>query len=128
MNLQELKTLHPKVFRASVEDGVKRERDRVVAHIDLGQKTGDLAVALEAIKSGATMTTQIFRAYLAAARNRQDIADREADDAVVMAATQNVAPPPSKFGDPFEKAVVDRFLKLMDTSAGDANIEDLEEA
>ena len=128
MNLQELKTLHPKVFRASVEDGVKRERDRVVAHIDLGQKAGDLAVAIDAIKSGATMTTQIFRAYMASARNRQDVAARLEDDAVVMAAIENVARPPSNFGDPFEKAVTDRFVALVDTSAGGANIEDLEEA
>jgi hypothetical protein len=58
-------------------------------------------------------------------RNRRDIADREADDEVVSAVLQNAAHPESGFTDPFEKAVADRFVALLDTTSADANIEDL---
>jgi hypothetical protein len=128
MNLEQLKTRHPKVFRTFVADGVQRERARILAHIKLGEESGDMGTTLAAIESGATMTPEIFQAHLAAGRNRADIADREADDEAVLAAIENAADPPSTHVDPFERAVADRFVELLDTSAGEANIEDLEEA
>ena len=126
MNLEDLKTRHPEVYEAAKREGVKHERDRIVAHVELGQKSGAMGTTFTAIESGAGMTPTIYSAHMAAGRNRADLAAREADDAVVTAVIEGMAQPPSKFTDPFEKQVADRFTELMDTSAADANIEDLE--
>ena len=72
------------------------------------------------------MTPEIFAAHMCAGRNRADILARKADDEAVTAAIENMSRPESGFTDPFEKQVADRFAELLDTSGGDANIEDLE--
>jgi len=115
-------------MRAAVADGVKGERERVVAHIALGEKSGDMRTTFASIESGATMTPEIFAAYIATGRNRAELAARQADDDVVHAAIDNMKQPESSFTDPLEKQVAERFVELLDTSAGDANIEDLEDA
>ena len=128
MDLEELKTQRPAIYKAALAEGVKRERDRVASHLAAGRKVGDLKTALAAIRSGTEFTPELAVRYMTAGRNRADVLARESDDEAVHAAIDNMKQPESAFGDPFEKAVIDRFEELMDTGAGDANIEDLEEA
>jgi capsid assembly protease len=64
---------------AAVERGVKRERDRVLAHVALGEASGDMSIALEAIRSGADMSQELQARYLAAGMNRTDRGKRQAE-------------------------------------------------
>lgn len=123
MELAELETKHPRIFRACVDEGVQQERDRVVAHLIAGEKVGDLRAALAAIQSGAELTIAYMSRYLVVGRNRADIEARHEDNAAVEAALVNVKRQ-STGGDPFEKQVADRFAALID--GADVRIEDLE--
>lgn len=64
---------------AAVERGVKRERDRVLAHVALGEGCGDMSIALEAIRSGNDMSQELQARYLAAGMNRTDRSRRQAE-------------------------------------------------
>ena len=86
MDPEQLKAEHPAVYKAVVELGVQQERDRVQAHINLGE-TGDMKVALEAVKDGSDVTQSIYSAHLAAGINRRDIQSREDENEHVEGAT-----------------------------------------
>ena len=126
MDLLELKTQHPKLYLAAVKAGHALERDRNTSHLVMGEKVGDIRLALRAIRDGSELA-ELMPSYLQVGRNRRDLLDRVADDADVTAALEGIAPAPSAFGDPFEKQVLDRFEALLGrTDVGGAAIEDLE--
>lgn len=52
------------------EDGIAAERDRVVAHLIMGEKSGAMDVAAQAIKDGSPMTSSLQATYLSAAIDR----------------------------------------------------------
>jgi ClpP class serine protease len=79
MDLEELKTQHPAVYKAAAAEGASQERDRVAAHLTLGEKSGDLKTAFAAIRSGADLSMEIQAQYLAASMNRADVAERQAE-------------------------------------------------
>jgi len=85
VDLETLKTEHPGVYAAAVELGVEKERDRVVAHLTLGDKSGDMQTAIEAISSGAGMTLALQAKYMSAGINNADMAKRVADNSDVTA-------------------------------------------
>ena len=129
MNLQELKTRHPAVYKVAAAEGVKHELDRVTAHLAAGRTVGDLKTALAAIRSGTEFTPELAVRYMTAGRNRADVLARESDDEAVHAAIDNMKQPESAFGDPFGREVLDRFEALLGRDdVGAANIEDLGEA
>jgi ClpP class serine protease len=64
---------------AAVQRGVMQERDRVLAHVTFGESCGDMSIALEAIRSGATMTQELTARYLSAGMNRTDRGKRQAE-------------------------------------------------
>jgi len=75
MDLNTLKAEHPDVFRAAVdigraegqETGAKEERDRVTAHLEMGEASGDTTAAVEFIKGGnALMESSVQSRYMAA--------------------------------------------------------------
>lgn len=66
-------------IEAAVQRGIQQERDRVLAHVTLGESSGDMAIALEAIRSGAVMTQELTARYLAAGMNRSDRSKRQAE-------------------------------------------------
>jgi ClpP class serine protease len=68
---------------AAVERGRAEERDRVLAHLTMGESSGDMTIALDAIRSGAGMTLELNARYLSAGMNRADRTKRqsEANDA-----------------------------------------------
>jgi ClpP class serine protease len=81
MNLKELKAQHPDVYAAAVQDGVDQERDRVSAHLIMGEKSGAMETASAAIKDGSGMTATLQATYLTAGMNRSDVGDRQDDEA-----------------------------------------------
>ena len=112
-------------IEAARQVGIEQERDRVTAHLEAGEKVGDLKAALAAIDSGAELTPEIMRHYLAAGRNRADITAWIADSDDVDDAILNARRPPSTFTDPVAAAVFDQ-LSAMVGGDGDVAIEDLE--
>jgi len=81
MDLKTLKAQHPDVFTAAAAEAIKEERDRVAAHLQMGEASGAMATAIEAIKSGANMTQSLTAEYLSAGLKKRDIEARQSDDA-----------------------------------------------
>ena len=80
MDLTTLKAQHPDVYAAAVQEGVTQERDRVGAHLTMGEASGDMKTAVGAINDGSVMTATLQAAYMAAGMNRQDISNRGEDE------------------------------------------------
>jgi ClpP class serine protease len=86
---------------AAVARGVTQERDRVLAHLTLGESCGDMSIALEAIRSGATMTQELTARYLSAGMNRSDRGKRqtESNDAERVVAGAGASSAETDLGD-----------------------------
>lgn len=84
MDLATLKADHPAAYAAAVavghEHGIAAERDRVGAHLTMGEASGDMKTALAACKDGSEMTATIQAAYMAAGMNKNSIQARDDDD------------------------------------------------
>lgn len=92
MDIKELKEKHPELYATVLGEGqaqgVASERKRVLAHLKLGEKTGAMALATKSIASGAsTMDEDVHAEYLAAALDRRDQTNRQADSDAAGAAT-----------------------------------------
>ena len=81
MDLNKLKADHPEVFAAAVQQGADVERDRVAAHLIMGETSGDMTTASASIKNGASMTSTLQATYMAAGMNRSDVSRRQEEDA-----------------------------------------------
>lgn len=112
MDLNELKAAHPAVYAAAVADGVTQERDRVSAHLIMGEASGDMATALKAAKEGTGMTATLQATYMAAGIARGETSNRTADDAAAAAALAAAAAPQT------EAAGSDAVLALVEASLG----------
>jgi len=86
MDLNALRAQHPDVYAAAVQEGATSERDRVSAHLTMGNASGDMVTAMKAVEDGSAMTAGLQAKYLAAGMNRSDQATRQADDAAASAA------------------------------------------
>lgn len=86
MNLNELKAQHPDVYAAAVKEGADQERDRVSAHLTMGEASGDMKTAIKAVSEGTGMTQSLQAQYLAAGMNRTDQANRQDDDTAAAGA------------------------------------------
>jgi ClpP class serine protease len=91
MNLAQLKAEHPDVYASAVQVGVAEERDRVNAHLKMGEASGAMDVASAAIKNGDGMTASLQADYLAAGMNRRDTQNRADDDASAGKAANGAA-------------------------------------
>ena len=80
MDLDTLKASHPTVYAAAVDYGTTQERDRVSAHLTMGEASGDMKTAISAINEGSGMTASLQATYMAAGMNRADINNRQYDD------------------------------------------------
>lgn len=80
MDLNTLRAQHPDVYAAAVQAGVDQERDRVSAHLTMGNASGDMETAMKAVKEGSAMTASLQATYLAAGMNRRDQENRQDDD------------------------------------------------
>ncbi len=70
MDINVLKQKHPAVYEAVKATGTQDERDRCIAHLELGKQSGDMATAAKAIRSGDGMTETLQAAYMAAGMDR----------------------------------------------------------
>jgi len=76
---EQLKLQYPEQC-AALEAGVlEEERDRVDAHLTMGEASGDMATAIEAVRKGSKMTSLMQAKYMSAGMNRKDRDDRQAD-------------------------------------------------
>jgi len=80
MTLSELKAQHPELVSAIQAESVAAERDRVNAHIIMGEGNGALDVACKAIKDGVGMTETLKATYMMAGVNKQDVDNRSDDE------------------------------------------------
>lgn len=79
MDLKTLQADHPELYASVVKDCVASERDRVSAHLTMGQASGDMKTALAAINDGTAMTAALLAKYQAAGMNRKAISDQQDD-------------------------------------------------
>lgn len=91
MDLSTLKAQHPAVYQAAVQEGIDSERDRVTAHLTMGEASGDMKTAIGAINEGQGMTAKLQAQYMAAGMNRKDTENRAEDDAAAAAAASGAA-------------------------------------
>ena len=82
MDLTKLKAEHPTLFAEAVNIGVKRERDRVSAHLTMAEASGDMDLAVQCINDGENLTPAVNAKHMAATMKKQAIAARgsEAED------------------------------------------------
>jgi ClpP class serine protease len=115
MDLEELKTQHPAVYKQAAADGALQERDRVAAHLTLGEKSGDLKTAFAAIRSGADLSMEIQAQYLAASMNRADVAEHQAESDEAEAATADAETTSDKDTDAFGEKVFSLLNDMVGT-------------
>lgn len=89
MDLNELQAKYPDLYKAAVQTGTDGERDRVTAHLTMGESSGAMDVAIAAIKDGEGLTATINAKYLSAGMNRADVNARADDDNEAGDATEN---------------------------------------
>lgn len=80
MDVQTLKANHYDVYTAVRQKGVAEERDRVTAHLTMGEASGAMKTAIDAISDGSAMTATLQAKYLAAGMDRSDVRARQEDD------------------------------------------------
>jgi ATP-dependent protease ClpP protease subunit len=108
MDRNQLKADHPDVYQAAVQDGVDKERDRVGAHLMMGESSGDTKTAFASIRDGSEMTATIQATYLSAGMNRSDINARTSDDVGVTPGA----------GDDTDKDAGDAVASLVEAKLG----------
>ena len=86
MDINELRAKHPDLFQVAVEQGVAQERDRVVAHLTMGEASADMTSAIKAVTEGTVMNATMQATYMAASLRRNDVDNRQDDDAAASAA------------------------------------------
>src|SRR6185312_8160272 len=92
--LKDLKSQLPDLYEEAVQSGVTQERERVVAHIDLGEAYEAMPTALGFIKSGDDLRPTVASKYLAAGAKRKAVGDRQQEtDAVAAVVNANGGPP-----------------------------------
>ena len=92
MNLQELKAKHPETYAAAVAEGRAEEKDRVSAHLTMGEARGDIKTAMEAIEKVAQLTATYHATYMAAGMKNGQIGARQTDTTAADAALGGVTP------------------------------------
>jgi ClpP class serine protease len=92
---------------AASQRGIAQERDRVLGHLTMGESSGDMSIALEAIRSGAGMTVELQARYMSAAMNRADRGKRQTESNTAEAQLQGVgaASPAESTGDQGDQVV-----------------------
>lgn len=92
MDIQTLKSDHPALYAEIIGVGVAGERDRVTAHLIMGEKSGAMETAVAAVRDGSGMTATLQAEYMTAGMNRSDIRARQDDDDDAKAADDAKAP------------------------------------
>ena len=84
MDKTTLAAQHPELYAAVLSEGKtegqRLERDRISAHLTLGEAYNAMDTAVAAAKDGSEMTALISAQYVAAGANNANIKARETDD------------------------------------------------
>lgn len=92
MDLSKLKAEHRDLYDAVVKEGfdagIAQERDRVTAHLTLGEASGAMKDAVNAVTEGTEINATMQAKYMSASMKKGDIANRSADDAAALAAIE----------------------------------------
>ena len=77
MDAKTLQLEHPATYAEVLSAGTTQERERVEAHMEMGDASGDMKMALAHIKSGSGFTAAINAKYMAAGMKNNAIAARD---------------------------------------------------
>lgn len=81
MDIEKLRTEHAATFAAAVQIGVSKERDRVSAHLKMGEASGAMDTATKAIAEGTAFASDLVQAdYMAAGMKKSELAARVEDN------------------------------------------------
>ena len=81
MDLEKLKAEHPALYAQVVAVGVTQERERVSAHLTMGEASGAMDIAMKAIKDGVAFGSAPIQAdYMAAGMKKTELAARASDN------------------------------------------------
>jgi signal peptide peptidase SppA len=80
MTKDQLKAENPGLYKEIFEAGVNAERDRVTAHLNMGEPAGAMEAAIKHIKDGDEFTSAIGAEYMAANMNKGDLEARDKDE------------------------------------------------
>lgn len=111
MDVAEFKAQHPDLYKKIVEE----ERGRVEAHLTMGEQSGDLKTAFEAIRAGSDLSQPLIARYMAAALNRNDIKARQQESDAVSQVLETAKVEESK--DAFKDQVMAKFMALQGVEA-----------
>lgn len=104
MKFDEYQAAHPQEAAKLIDIGVARERERVQAHLLLGEQAGAPKIAVEAINAGADFGPLIMAKYNGASMARQMSAERQEDNSGTPAAA--AAPVAVDLGDLVAKQIL----------------------
>lgn len=79
-NLSELKAQFPEIHALAIQAGIDQEKDRVTAHITLGEAGNCQDLAVKNIKEGNVMTATVTAEYMAEGMKKKDVENRVEDD------------------------------------------------
>ncbi len=85
MDKEELRKKHPDIYAAILAEGEdagsKKERERVSAHLKLGEESGSMKIAAQFIRDGkSVMENEVQAEYLSARMNSSALQAREGDN------------------------------------------------
>lgn len=87
MTLAELMAAYPDAYAAAVQVGIDQERDRVSAHLTMGEAAGAMETAVAAIQAGDQLTPTRVAEYHAAGMKRALLAARASESAAAPSTT-----------------------------------------
>jgi hypothetical protein len=120
MDLEELKSLHPAIYKGAQAEGAQRERSRAVAHLTMGERSGDLKTALASIRNGADLTIEIQAHYMAAGMNRAAVRLHQEESDEATAILEDAKRPAGTHVDQHGEAVFARLQELVGDTEADA--------
>ncbi len=106
MKISELQAQHPELYAQVVGLGVNQERERVSAHLTMGEASGDMEMATKCINDGSEMSATVNAKYMAAHMKRTESNDRNSEN------VPDVDTPNGEAGDG-DKAMADAVAKLL---------------
>jgi ClpP class serine protease len=118
MTLEQLKAQHPELFKQVQQDAITTERDRVAGHLTLGESSGDMKTAIEAIKSGAGLTVELTAKYMSAGMRKNAQTDRQQDAATASAALDGASAPAANDSGAPAKDLGDQVVEKLEAQLG----------
>lgn len=94
MDIQQLKAEHPALFTEICGQALTAERERVAAHVKMGESSGDMETALKAIAAGDSLTELHLATYMSATLDKRNQQTRIDGEESLKSATENLEQKP----------------------------------